>query len=159
MVVMSTFHQQGEHLLVVGLHPVSAHGPQLGVAALLQSFVFGQEEAQPGAGGGGRVLTRQQEANQHPRDLVIVQGSSVPDECVLPEAGQRQPAGQQPGLVAEASVQVGVELRHVLVQHAADLLPVEAAAGRQDDELGQGLKQLHQELHNKASLSGSDEHE
>lgn len=56
---------------------VSAHGPLLGAAALLQSFVSGQEETHPGAGGGGRVLTRQQEANQHPGDLVITQGSSV----------------------------------------------------------------------------------
>lgn len=49
----------------------------LGVAALLQSFVSGQEEAHPGAGGGRRVLTGEQEANQHPSDLVIAQGSSV----------------------------------------------------------------------------------
>ena len=56
---------------------VSAHSFLLGVAAILQRSVFGHEEAHPGAGGGGRVLTRQEEANQHPRDLVIVQGSSV----------------------------------------------------------------------------------
>lgn len=55
----------------------SARSPLLGVAALLQSFVSGQEEPHPGAGGGGRVLTRQQETNQHARNLIIVQGSSV----------------------------------------------------------------------------------
>lgn len=55
----------------------STHSPLLSIAALLQSFVFGQEETHPGAGGGGRVLTREQEADQHPRNLVIVQGSSV----------------------------------------------------------------------------------
>lgn len=49
----------------------------LGVAALLQSFVSGQEESHPGAGGGRRVLTGEQEANQHPGDLVIAQGSPV----------------------------------------------------------------------------------
>lgn len=54
---------------------------------------------------------------------------------VLPEAWQRQPAGQEPGGVTESSVQVGVELGHSLVQHAADLLPMEAAAGGQDDQL------------------------
>lgn len=64
------------------------------------------------------------------------------DVHVLPEAGQRQPAGQEPGSVAESSVQVGVELGHSLIQHAADLLPVKAAAGRQDDELGQSLEQV-----------------
>lgn len=56
---------------------ISAHGPLLGIAALLQSFVSGQEEAHPGAGRGGRVLTRQEETNQHPSDLVVVQGPSV----------------------------------------------------------------------------------
>ena len=61
---------------------------------------------------------------------------------VSPEAGQGQPAGQQPGGVAEPTVQVGVQLGHPLIQHAADLLPVKAAAGRQDDELGQSLKQV-----------------
>lgn len=49
----------------------------LGVAALLQAFVTGQEETQPGAGGGWSVLTCEEEADQHPRDLVIVQGSAV----------------------------------------------------------------------------------
>lgn len=59
-----------------------------------------------------------------------------------PKAGQRQPAGQQPGGVAEPSVQVGVQLGHAFIQHAADLLPVQAAAGRKDDELGQSLEQV-----------------
>lgn len=49
---------------------------------------------------------------------------------VPPEAGQWQPSGQQPGGVTEASIQVGVELSHVLIKQAADLLAVEAAAGR-----------------------------
>lgn len=49
----------------------------LSVAALLQGFVFGQEETHPGAGGGGRVLTCQEEADQHPCNLVIVQGPSI----------------------------------------------------------------------------------
>lgn len=62
--------------------------------------------------------------------------------AVLPEAGQGQPARQQPGSVAESSVQVGVQLGHALVQHAADLLPVKAAAGREDDELRQSLEQV-----------------
>ena len=44
--------------------------------------------------------------------------------------------------MAESSVQVGVELGHSLVQHTADLLPMKAAAGRQDDQLRQGLKQV-----------------
>lgn len=44
--------------------------------------------------------------------------------------------------MAEPSVQVGVQLGHALVQHAADLLPVKAAAGREDDELRQSLKQV-----------------
>lgn len=48
-----------------------------GVAALLQSFVFGHEESHPGAGGGRGVLTGKEEANQHSGDLVIVQGSPV----------------------------------------------------------------------------------
>lgn len=57
-----------------------AHGLLLCVAALLQRFVSAQEEAQPGAGGGGRVLTRQEETDQHPRDLVIAQRPSVSEE-------------------------------------------------------------------------------
>lgn len=59
-----------------------------------------------------------------------------------PETGQGQPAGQKPGGVREPPVQVGVQLGHSLVQHAADLLPVKAAAGCQDDQLGQSLKQV-----------------
>ena len=62
--------------------------------------------------------------------------------AVLPEAGQRQPAGQKPGGVTESSVQVGIELGYSLIQHAADLLPMEAAAGCQDNQLGQSLKQV-----------------
>lgn len=55
----------------------ATHGLLFGVAALLQTFVSGHEEAHPGAGGGRRVLTGEEEADQHPRDLVIVQGPSV----------------------------------------------------------------------------------
>ena len=62
---------------VEGRQVVAAHSPLLCVAAPLQSFVPGQEETHPGAGGGGRVLTRQEETNQHPRNLVIVQGPPV----------------------------------------------------------------------------------
>ncbi len=58
----------------------TTHGLLLCIAAFLQSFVLSQEETHPGAGGGGRVLTRQQEANQHPSDLVIVQGASISEE-------------------------------------------------------------------------------
>lgn len=54
-----------------------AHSLLLGVAAILQSFVSGQEETHPGAGGGRRVLTCQEETNQHPGDLVIAQGPSI----------------------------------------------------------------------------------
>lgn len=61
---------------------------------------------------------------------------------LVPEAGQGQPAGQEPGGVAESSVQVGVELGHSLIQHAADLLPMKAAAGCQDYQLRQSLKQV-----------------
>lgn len=42
---------------------VPAHGLLLGVAALLQSFVSGHEETHPCAGGGRRVLTREEETN------------------------------------------------------------------------------------------------
>lgn len=59
---------------------VPTRGLLLGVAALLQGFVFGQEETHPGAGGGGGVLAGEQEADQHPRNLVIVQGPAVPGE-------------------------------------------------------------------------------
>lgn len=59
-----------------------------------------------------------------------------------PEAGQGKPAGQQPGSVGEASVQVGVQLGHLLVQHATDLFPMKAAAGSQNNELRQGVKQV-----------------
>lgn len=62
--------------------------------------------------------------------------------AVLPEAGQGQPAGQKPGGVTESSVQVGVQLGHSLVQHAADLLPMKAAAGCEDDQLRQSLEQV-----------------
>lgn len=66
------------HLIKVEWRQVfSAHSPLLGVAARLQSFVFGQEEAHPGAGGGRRVLPCEEEANQHPRNLVVIQGSPV----------------------------------------------------------------------------------
>ena len=44
--------------------------------------------------------------------------------------------------MAEASVQVSVQLGHLLIHHAADLLTMEAAAGRQDDQLRQGLEQI-----------------
>lgn len=44
--------------------------------------------------------------------------------------------------MSEAPVQVGVQLGHSLIQQAADLLPVKAAAGCQDDQLRQGLKQV-----------------
>lgn len=71
--------------------------------------------------------------------VIRFQTTPVP---VPPEAGQRQPAWQQPCGVAEPSVQVGVQLGHALVQHAADLLPVKAAAGREDDELRQSLEQV-----------------
>lgn len=56
---------------------VPANGLLLGVAALLQVFVPGQEEAHPGAGGGGGVLAGQEEADQHPGDLVVVERSAV----------------------------------------------------------------------------------
>lgn len=56
---------------------VPAHGLLLGVAAILQGFVAGQEEAQPGAGGGGGVLAGQEEADQHPGDLIVVERSAV----------------------------------------------------------------------------------
>ena len=69
-------------------------------------------------------------------------GRLVSLERAAPEAGDGQPAGQQPGRVAEAPIQVSVQLGHLLVHHAADLLPLQAAAGRQNDELGQGLKQV-----------------
>lgn len=59
---------------------IPTRGLLLGVAALLQGFVFGQEETHPGAGGGGGVLAGEQEADQHPRNLVIVQGPAVPGE-------------------------------------------------------------------------------
>lgn len=62
--------------------------------------------------------------------------------AVPPEAGQGQPAREQPGGVAESTVQVGVQLGHALVQHAADLLAMKAAAGCEDDELRQSLKQV-----------------
>lgn len=62
--------------------------------------------------------------------------------AVLPEAGQGQPARQEPGSVGESSIQVGIQLGHSLIQHAADLLPMKAAAGCQDDQLRQGLKQV-----------------
>lgn len=57
-----------------------AHSLLLCVAALLQGLVFGQEEAQPGAGGGGCVLTRQEEADQHPCNFVIGQRPSISEE-------------------------------------------------------------------------------
>lgn len=56
---------------------VPAHGLLLGVAAILQGFVAGQEEAHPGAGGGGGVLAGQEEADQHPGDLIVVERSAV----------------------------------------------------------------------------------
>lgn len=59
-----------------------------------------------------------------------------------PETGQGQPAGQKPGSVSEAPIKVGVQLGHSLIQQAADLLPMEAAAGCQDDQLRQSLKQV-----------------
>lgn len=66
------------YLIIVERRQVfSAHGLLLRVAALLQSFVSGQEEAHPGAGGGGRVLARQEETNQHPRNLTVIQGPAV----------------------------------------------------------------------------------
>lgn len=77
--IIGTFpHRPHPYLIEVEWRQVlSTHSPLLGVAALLQSFVSGQEETHPGAGGGGRVLTRQEETDQHPRDLVIVQGLSI----------------------------------------------------------------------------------
>lgn len=66
------------HLIEVKRGQVlAADGLLLGVAALLQSSVSGQEEAHPGAGGGRGVLTCEEEADQHPRDLVIAQGFPV----------------------------------------------------------------------------------
>lgn len=56
---------------------VPAHGLLLGVAAILQGFVPGQEEAHPGAGGGGGVLAGQEEANQHPGNLIVVERSAI----------------------------------------------------------------------------------
>lgn len=57
---------------------VPANGLLLGVAALLQVLVPGQEEAHPGAGGGGGVLAGQEEADQHPGNLIVVERSAVP---------------------------------------------------------------------------------
>lgn len=65
-----------------------------------------------------------------------------PHTLVLPEAGQGQPARQEPGSVSESSVQIGVQLGHLLVQHAADLLPMKATTGCQDDQLRQGFEQV-----------------
>lgn len=59
-----------------------------------------------------------------------------------PEAGQGQPAGKEPGCVGKAPIQVCVELGYLLIQHGTDLLPVETVAGRQDDQLRKGLKQI-----------------
>ena len=68
----------GSHLIELQWREVlPAHGLLLGVAALLQSLVSGQEEPQPGAGGGGRVLPRQEQTDQHPSDLIVVQGPSI----------------------------------------------------------------------------------
>lgn len=66
------------HLVEVEWRQVlPAHIRLLGVAALLQIFVSGQEETNPGARGGRGVLTGQEETNQHPCDLIVVQGTSV----------------------------------------------------------------------------------
>lgn len=44
--------------------------------------------------------------------------------------------------MSEPPIQVGVQLGHSLVQQAADLPPMKAAAGCQDDQLRQSLKQV-----------------
>ena len=61
----------------------------------------------------------------------------------LPEARQWKPARQQPSLVCEPSVQVPVQLCYLLVQNASDLLPMQAAAGGQNDQLREGFEQIY----------------
>lgn len=48
----------------------------------------------------------------------------LPLSVLVPEAWQRQPAWQEPGSVSETPIQVGVQLSHLLVQQASDLLPM-----------------------------------
>lgn len=48
----------------------------------------------------------------------------LPLLLAVPEARQRQPARQQPGSVGETPIQVGVQLSHLLIQQASDLLPM-----------------------------------
>lgn len=69
--INSYFLRRWYLIQVEGGQVVAARGPLLGVAALLCGFVPGQEETQPGAGGRRRVLTGQQEADQHAADLVV----------------------------------------------------------------------------------------